>query len=288
MGLNSILNRNKIEILCGGRRNMYEVMLDDLFLKLKEAGAELVFFGDGAVPTVKYDTYCERQNAKYMDSLTLHDFIYDGCSIREILGKDESRRGELISQMSFEETLEKSARKHGTLTTTFNVECDTEMAEYASRTPAVLAILADDTDFLIYAGNWRYFSIRNLDCDTLMTKEYSRLALRKLLLLTNKQLIVFSTLSGNDVLKYDDVKQFHRRINYQNTNHKFVNIANFIINSLPTKYDDVIYEIGKQVLYDTSDEALNHIHKSLSFYSIVNIIKKVLCLITNCTLFLEI
>ncbi|CAO1410086.1 unnamed protein product [Diamesa hyperborea] len=269
MSLNSIFNRNKIEILCGGRRNMYEIMLDQLFSKLKEAGAELVFFGDGAVPTVKYDTYCERQNSKYVDSITLHDLINDGCPLREIVHKDESRRIDLISQMGFQETLERTARKHGTLTTTFNVECDTEMAEYASRTPAVLAIMADDTDFLIYAGKWRYFSVRNLDLDTLMTKEYSRLELRKFLGLTNKQLIVLSTLGGNDVMKYDDVKQFHRRlISNHNTNHKFVNIANFIKNSLPTKYDDVIYEIGKQILYDTSDEALDHIHKSLNFYSI--------------------
>lgn len=206
MSLNSLFNRDKIEILCGGRRNMYTQVLDDLFMKLKEAGAELVFFGDGAVPTVKYDTYCERQNDKYVDTLNLQDLIYDGCPLQEIVRHDESRRENLISQMGFQETLERCARKHGTLTTTFNVECDTEMAEYASRTPAVLAIMADDTDFLIYAGKWRYFSTKLLNCETLMTKEYSRLELRKFLGLTNKQLIILSTLGGNDVMKFDDVK----------------------------------------------------------------------------------
>lgn len=50
-------------------------------------------------------------------------------------------------------------------------------------------------------------------------------------------------------------------------------MANFIRKSMPTKYDDIVFEIGKQVLYNTSDEALDHIHESLSFYEIVNITK---------------
>ena len=182
------------------------MMLDDLFIKLKEAGAELVFFGDGAVSTVKYDTYLTRQDEKYIDSLQVLDLIYNSCPLQEIVQQDASNRRDMISQMAFHETLEKTARKHGTLTSTFNVECDTEMAEYASRTPAVLAIVADDTDFLIYSGNWRYFSIRNLDLDTLSTKEYSRLELRKFLNLSDRQMIVLSTISGNDVMKFDDVK----------------------------------------------------------------------------------
>lgn len=206
MGLDKLFNRSKIEILCGGRRNMYQIMLDDLFIKLKEAGAELVFFGDGSVPTVKYDTYCERQDQKYIRSMELQDLIYDGCPLQNIVHQDVACRENLISRMGFPETLERTARKYGTLTTTFDAECDTEMAEYASRTPAVLAIMGDDTDFLIYSGKWRYFSMSNIDCDTLVTKEYSRLELRKFLSLTDKQLIIFSTLCGNDVMKYDDVK----------------------------------------------------------------------------------
>lgn len=59
-------------------------------------------------------------------------------------------------------------------------------------------------------------------------------------------------------------------------------IANFIKTSLPTKYDDVVYEIGKKVLYDTSDEALDHINKSLNFYNIVIITNYVFCLLSNC------
>ncbi|CAO1380724.1 unnamed protein product [Diamesa serratosioi] len=267
LSLSSLFNRNKMEILCGGRQNTYEMMLDDLFIKLKETGAELVFFGDGPTTTTKYDTYVKRQDQQYERSATLHDLIYKGCSLEYIVQKHESTNGNLINNSGFQTILEKCARKHGTYTISFNVECDTEMAEYASKTPAVLAIMADDSDFLIYSGKWRYFSLKNLDCDSLMTMEYSRLELRNFLQLSDIQMVVLSTLGGNDVMQYENVMSFHSRISGPKAWNRFMQIAKFIKRSLPEKYDDeLVFEIGKLVLRDTSPEALDCIHRSMTFY----------------------
>lgn len=205
MGLNKFFNRKIIDNLCAGRQNVFEMMLDDLFIKLKETGAELVFYEDGSVSTKKYDTYIKRQDQKYVKSIQLQDLINDGCPLNDIVEKNASSYGNLISEMGSVHTIEICARRHGTLTSTFTVECDTEMAEYASKTPAVLAIMADDSDFLIYSGNWRYFSLRHLDCDSLMTKEYSRIELRNYLKLSDTQMVVLSTLGGNDVMQYENV-----------------------------------------------------------------------------------
>jgi len=71
------------------------------------------------------------------------------------------------------------AKRYGNIKTAMDRECDAEMAKFACENPRVLAILADDSDFLIYPGNWKYFSLRDLDKIHLILKNTAELLYEK-------------------------------------------------------------------------------------------------------------
>jgi hypothetical protein len=146
--------------------------------------------------------------------------IANGNSLRDII--DSVKQFEDIPKVTTQtEMMEQLARKYGQLIVTMSLkECDTEIARYAFNNPKVLAIVADDSDFLIYPGHWRYFSLRNIDYDNFETYEYSRTALRSFLNLTDKELAILSALNGNDIIKYDKVRDnFH--VKMDSFKHKF-------------------------------------------------------------------
>lgn len=72
-----------------------------------------------------------------------------------------------------------------------------------------IGILANDSEFLIYSGDFRFFSLRELKLengmnfhalDQLKTKEYNRAALPNVL--DYRSMIILSTFCGNELTSY--------------------------------------------------------------------------------------
>lgn len=186
-----MLTNNDEETLCGGRFNKYREIFEEIIRKLSEH-AKLVFFEDGPVVNQKLRTWIERHSKKYKETYELMQKVYKGDSLREIL--DSLKYNQISKVTTQTEMMEQVARRYGELIVTFTRECDSEIARYSYKNEKVLAILADDSDFLIYPGHWRYFSLYNLDPNTLNTYEYRRNALRSFLKLSDNELIMLSTL----------------------------------------------------------------------------------------------
>lgn len=112
-----------------------------------------------------------------------------------------------------------------------NRECDAEIARYACNNDSVIGVIAEDSDFLIFPGNWRYFSTKELTFENnkeLKTREYSRTALREFLRLTGaKQMAIFATIAGNDIVTYKDLEYCHSQNHFYSWDvvTKFSNIA---------------------------------------------------------------
>lgn len=145
-----------------------------------------------------------------------------------------------------------------------NVECDTELARYATINNAV-AIIADDTDFLIYEGNWKYWSARNLKFNELSTMEYSRSALRATLGLAPKQLPTFATLAGNDIIRQEHIQPFHRRLRLTPRN-RFHKLAQFV-RSNPVDIKDAT-SLSYVIFGSTENHFVNLVQESISTYDI--------------------
>jgi len=268
MGLINLFSRNKMELLSGNRYNMMIVQIDALFQSLSSM-ADLVFFKDGPVNKDKLFVWTERQNQKQIDFTNVLELIYEGIPIKEIL---DNVRFELPNVTFLLDAIEDRASKYGKLVVAVTKECDTELARYASNNDNVLAILADDSDFLIFPGKWRYFSINNLDLTNLNTKEFNRKALREFLDLNDKQLIILSSIGGNDIVRYEQVRMFHKhKFGTHNAQHKFPAIAAYIKNELPMGFNELIRAIGYEVLRDTHNDTLYKIDCSLSQYNTVSL-----------------
>lgn len=152
-----------------------------------------------------------------------------------------------------------------------------------------VAVIADDTDFLIYEGNWKYWSARNLKFDEMTTMEYSRSALRVALGLAQKQLPIFATLSGNDIIHQEHVQPFHKllRLTPRNRFHKLAqfvrsnavkdatSISHTIFGSIDNQFVNLVQESlsAYDINYDIAKESSLLVEKSANdtcFYTFLN------------------
>lgn len=219
---------------------------------------------------VKLPTWMERQNNQYERSQSVMDKINQKCPLKEIISNNE----ELISPTSHLKIVKKVASIYGTVVYGMDRECDSEMAKFAFENPNVLAILGDDSDFLIYPGNWKYFSLRDLNQETLDTKEYSRIALRKTLKLNDKELVILSTLNGNDVIAYDDTFRFHKSLIHQRNNPalRFQAIAHYIKDRQLLLSKNLFSHLAYAIFRSNNDSYVKKVKESLDFYDIVCIL----------------
>lgn len=195
---------NEAEILCGGRYNQFQEQYDK-FLKDLTACADVIFFEDGKLMEQKIEVWISRQKNKYNRSMEVIRCFNNEWSIEDVV-----RKAPLIPRTTYHrDIIENVAKKYGKLIKSGMKDCDTEIAKFALNNPKVLAVLASDTDFLIFEGRWRYFSVKHMNPYTLETMEYNRKSLRRHLRLSDEQLILFSTFNGNDIIEYDKLLNFH-------------------------------------------------------------------------------
>jgi XPG domain containing len=263
MGLVNLLSRDHVVILYGGRHAQYRIVFENLLEQLQSV-ANLVFFEDGPVVSAKIDTWTKRQNEKYFRMIDVIDKVNDGIPLQEIV---ETTR-DFPTAATFLTMIEEIAMIYGKLVVTVTKECDAELARYANNDPSVVAVLADDSDFLIFGGRWRYVSINQLDLETLVTLEYDKCALRNYLGLNDEQLKVFSVLGGNDIIQYQEVRKFHDYYCGHDARNKFPFLAKFIREQMPPNHQ-VVDWIASEVLQDSRPFTKERIVESLMQYRTV-------------------
>lgn len=186
-------------MMCGLRSDVYCRRVRAFFQRLIDAGAQLVFFTDGPVQNDKQPTWMRRQNVKYDDHLAVIDKLDKHVPLRDLVNLP------LPTTTMVSSLLRAVAKEFGPLTSSIHNECDLELAAYATKNNAY-AIMADDSDFLIYPGNWRYWSIKHIDDEHFTTLAYNRVALRAHLGLSSAQMPLFAALGGNDIVQFEDIK----------------------------------------------------------------------------------
>lgn len=250
---------NRKDILFGGTNDAYYEELSKIFSRLSE-NAELFFFMDGFIPEHKYPTWQKRQNSKYSDSIKVIKKIQEKVSLSEIARTSKPYVNTMLT------VIEAVAIKYGTLKYTVHHECDQEIAQFAAQHWRVLAVFSEDTDFLIFGGRWRYFSMKRLNAHTFRTKEYSRQALKTYINLSDFQLSIWATCLGNDVVPHSSIKKFHDHFKKD----KFLEIADLVRTKCMTfkHYDDLLRYFTIS-LFGYDDEVGKHlINTSINAYSI--------------------
>ncbi|XP_055616224.1 uncharacterized protein LOC129762203 [Toxorhynchites rutilus septentrionalis] len=160
------------------------------------AGARLVFFIDGKVHEGKYKHWIQRQEKVYAECLKKLDNIPT-----QFKGKNRGQIQGNVTKHAFIAALISAARKKGILITTYDVECDREIAMFAKKHDA-LAVFTGDSDYLIYEGKWRVWSGSDLNLETMRTYEWDKEVLRNALKLEWSQMPFFAVIAGNDHFKH--------------------------------------------------------------------------------------
>lgn len=250
MGFVHNFGETSIELSTGGRHHIYMHNFEQFLIKLIDAGASLAFFCDGQLQTDKNDEWCRRRDDEYRAALVLTEQNFGiekrcrrfGCkTIAKSLLKlvDDKRYGEVVISTQ--------------------MDCDVAIAKYAATNDA-LAVIANDSDFLIFDGNFQWWEAHSMRMNRMRVKRFDRNQLLKSLDLTGEQMKYFATIVGNDYTKHLSSMQ-----------RNFHQVAEFC-RSLQSKQDtESIYrEVLKYMKIGPEHitGAIDLIAKSIKFYEI--------------------
>lgn len=254
-------------LLCGGRFNQVAHLLEQFFKRLNQLGAKLVFFYDGPIQDTKYDTWTQRQDDKYIKMMEIIESV---DRLSDLAWMANRFRQSIPNNTLY--PVRQIAAKHGELMISIAKECDQELAAYANQVQAI-AIISNDTDFMIYKGFWRYWSAKDINFDTLDTMEYNRLELVRKMGLSFKQMRLLATLGGNDIIRYEEVRHFHSKLG--NPRQKFPRLADFVRQqALPESLhqDNVLHSLLNQAFGKAAvnEDLKKRFLASLDFYDIVS------------------
>lgn len=216
----------------------------------------------------KYKTWFKRQEEKYHNVIEIMDKVNAHWTLDDIINSSRDLPS-ITTNIRMIETL---AQSYGEFYLAITRECDAEIARFAYTHPNVIAVLAEDTDFLIFPSkqDWKYISINKLDPNTLHSKEYSRKALRDYLNLNDEELMILSTLGGNDIIRFEEVEEFHKSLVGRSNFYKdrFLQLASLIKN-LPKGRAELKKKIASTAFGSTKQGILDKIEDSFEFYNVV-------------------
>ncbi|XP_014286621.1 constitutive coactivator of peroxisome proliferator-activated receptor gamma isoform X2 [Halyomorpha halys] len=192
--------------ICGGQLKEYEQTIKDFIGAFRNEGAELVFFFDGPHVCSKRETWIKRRLDTLVKAYNLLDDLSNGVRVKTL------ENGHFNMLPSNIRLLTMLVAKHcGCKVYSSIRECDLEIAEYAFQKKC-MAILAQDTDFVIFKSAKYYWSIKNFNFRHMTTYNYDRDKLASSIGIYSTELPLLASLLGNDVISFEDLKPFHHQL----------------------------------------------------------------------------
>lgn len=249
MGFIHIFGENAIELNAGGRHHVYLKKFGDFAQKLNAAGASMVFICDGQLRTDKIAEWCRRREKEFNRTKKIMESNAQssdkiGCKtlVKKLL--------KLIEDENF-----------GEIIISTDMDCDAAISRYANENNA-LAVVAGDSDFFIFDGEFELWDAGSLNIDGMHIKWFNRLNLRKFLDLNVEQMKYFATIAGNDHTK--------TLVNLKRSDVNFTSIANFC-RGLNEQRNDQLYRTIAEYMTTKqriTPKYLECIEKSIKSYDI--------------------
>lgn len=237
--------------------NSWKKLLD----ALKASGASLVFFADLSLQEGKIDAWLRRRNEKFDFYKSVYELIGIGASVESIVAVVKDTKGLTTTFYG----MEVIAQAYGDFNRSVKHECDLELAQYATRNNA-MAVISNDTDFLIFDGPWRLWSSNDIQIsktNQVTVIEYNRNGIANICSLSKQELPLFATLVGNDFTKYEQMVGFHRSLGPMQS--KFKNIARYVRDFGGVLSDSKLEQMSRRIFYG-DDQMLQLIKQSVASY----------------------
>ncbi|XP_055310152.1 uncharacterized protein LOC129573547 [Sitodiplosis mosellana] len=267
LSLTNGLTKKEEDAICGGRHQIALENWKKMLNALKSTGSSLVFFSDLNIQVGKVDEWLNRRNEEFLIYTEIYDLIDSGISLREVIERQSDKKS--VSSTFYGMAV--IAREYGQFNYSIRRECDLEIANYAKNNNA-LAVITNDTDFLIFDGNWRLWSPQDIhitQSNRLKTIEYNRNGIANTCSLARHQLPLFATLLANDFTHgyYNQLARFYCSMGPMK--YRIRNVARYVRklgNVNLNEFD--ISRIIQQVFGYTNDELQQLFRQSLDSYNI--------------------
>uniref|UniRef100_A0A069DZC1 Putative constitutive coactivator of peroxisome proliferator-activated receptor gamma n=1 Tax=Panstrongylus megistus TaxID=65343 RepID=A0A069DZC1_9HEMI len=265
--LNHLYNK-KLPWLSGGQLKEFYEVIREFIIAFISLGAELISFFDGSPAATKRSAWIKRRLETLADTYALFDDLVSGADPLQI---QNDRRSMIPPNSGC--VIMHVFHIYGCKVYKTILECDAEISKFALKNDC-LAILAQDSDFVIYEGAHYYWSIKNFDLDTMTTLNYDRIKLANSLRIPPQHLPLVASLMGNDVVPYDLVMPFKKVLLRSLSRKNYVDFSTCIervsdyVRRLPV--GPAIYnylpQIAKEVFCDESKTGL--LYDSLLSYDL--------------------
>lgn len=205
--LTHVITSDPKETICGGRHQSVLHSFENMMKAFEAIGSVLVFFIDLNEKEERIDRWIRRHNTLFNKFTDIYNRIASGVTLDNLAA--DSTDTALSSSFY---GMNMIASKYGKFRYSIKRDCEQEMAQYATRKNAI-AVLSNNTDFLIYEGPWQLWSPQyiKMSNNIISTTEYSRSRLANDLSISEHQLSLFASLMQNDFTEphYKKLNYFH-------------------------------------------------------------------------------
>lgn len=165
-----------------------------------------------------------------MAYLSILDDIDENGSWNKTIEPKCKKRAPLATEFN----MQKLAKQHGELRINY-VRHNQEIVKYANRNAdTVLALITNDTEFLIFDGDYQVWRATDLIPHDMTAFRFCRKTLRTHLELNTQQLELLSALSDTDYLPGEVLKDFYAKIGVESWNGGHISpLAKYIRDEVP-------------------------------------------------------
>lgn len=273
-----VVQRDEVGLICGGRHPNYIFLFRRFLDSLKKTGVNLIFFVPGKKLNDDPSIFIPKRDIDYRKHLTWLDQIDAGIPIRKVLDQKNRRHPDRRATFAVEYNAIKVCRQFGDVY--FNYyRHNQEIAQYANRQKdEVLAIVSNDTDFLVFGGSYQFWSCNDIDLKEMTTTQYCRKTVLGELQLTRQQLELVGALAGSHYLpmRVGLLKNFYTNLKHKGDGFaKIPDLAEYVRQVKQTPSSDpnkIIFDLNAVASdvfgEDYREEERNTIENGLAVYNL--------------------
>lgn len=199
--------------ICGGHPYDLLESWKAILEALATLKCKLIFFGDVITPMWKAEEWMKRQDHILKLNEEFYRKIENKMHLEDILRNTKSLNASYYEMWQI-------AKDYGDLHFSVENDNDLEIAYHARQNNAI-AVISNDSDFLIYEGTWKLWGLEDNQITELTAIEFDKEnLLGPKLDLPRNRMPLFATLAGNDFTKnHQFLKKLHDQLNEQGANH---------------------------------------------------------------------
>ncbi|BES93730.1 family with sequence similarity 120B [Nesidiocoris tenuis] len=204
----------------GGQTKEFVCEVEKFADRFKRVGIKLVFYIDGSLDEAKEEKWKKNKKSK----IDIVQNIFDNMR-RRSCGIGVGHIEVLPQNLGF--TAVRALRRCGCEVIRSVGDCDLEIARYGCDEKC-LAVLASDSDFIIFPGNWQFWALDDLCLDKMTTMAFDKSQFALNLGIDVRHFPILASLLGNDVIERHHLSTFHRAYKMAKNFPEATLVASFI------------------------------------------------------------